>query len=86
MLGTIWWIVSWFLYLPTEGGSITTLQLVFRSATSTSEGAGTRVTMSVEGKPTGVLRFVPGSVLEAAFREQVKESLTLLKQCLEGRA
>ena len=52
----------------------------------TSEGAGTRVTMSVEGKPTGVLRFVPGSVLEAAFREQVKESLTLLKQCLEGRA
>ena len=52
----------------------------------TSEGSGTRVTMSVEGKPTGVLRFVPGAVLEAAFREQVKESLTLLKQCLEGGA
>lgn len=52
----------------------------------TIEGTGTRVTLSVEGKLTGVLRFVPGSVLEAAFREQVKESLTLLKQCLEGRA
>jgi len=52
----------------------------------TSEGTGTRVTMSVEGKPTGVLRFVPGTVLEAAFREQVKESLKLLKQCLETGA
>jgi uncharacterized membrane protein len=49
-----------------------------------SEGPGTRVTMSVEGTPTGVLRFVPGPVLEAAFREQVQVSLTLLKQCLEG--
>ena len=50
----------------------------------TSEGTGTRVTMSVEGKPTGVLRFVPGAVLEAAFREQMKESLSLLKQRLES--
>jgi len=49
-----------------------------------SEDAGTRITMSVEGKPTGVLRFVPGALLEAAFREQVKESLTLLKQRLES--
>lgn len=50
------------------------------------EGTGTRVTMSVEGKPTGVLRFVPGAMLEAAFREQVKESLSLLKQRLESGA
>ena len=52
----------------------------------TSEGTGTRVTISVEGKPTGVLRFVPGAVLEAAFREQMKESLSLLKQRLESGA
>ncbi len=51
-----------------------------------SEGSGTRVTMSVEGAPTGVLRFVPGAMLESAFREQVKESLALLKQRLEGDA
>ena len=50
----------------------------------TSEGTGARVTMSVEGTPTGMLRFVPGAVLEAAFREQMKESLTLLKQRLES--
>lgn len=52
----------------------------------TSEGTGTRVTMTVEGKPTGVLRFVPGAVLEAAFRDQMKQSLSLLKQRLEGAA
>ena len=49
-----------------------------------SEGSGTRVTMSVEGAPTGVLRFVPGALIEAAFREQMKESLSILKQRLES--
>ena len=52
----------------------------------TIEGTGTRVTLSVEGKPTGVLRFVPGAALEAVFREQIKKSLSLLKQRLEGGA
>ena len=51
-----------------------------------SEGTGTRVTMAVEGKPKGVSRFVPGAVLEAAFRDQMKKSLSLLKQRLESEA
>ena len=37
------------------------------------------------GSPPGVRRFVPGAMLEAAFRGQVKESLSLLKQRLESR-
>lgn len=49
-----------------------------------SEGTGTRVTMSVQGTPKGVLRFVPGAVLEAAFRAQMKEALSLLKKRLES--
>ena len=47
-----------------------------------SEGTGTRVTMSVEGKPKGVLRFAPGAVLEAAFHDQI--FLQMLKSNLLG--
>ncbi len=50
------------------------------------EGTGTRVTMTVEGKPKGALRFVPDAVIEAAFRSHMKDSLSLLKQRLEGEA
>ena len=47
-------------------------------------GAGTRVTMAFEGKPTGPLRFVPRSVLESVYQKEFKSTLLLLKQRLEG--
>ena len=47
-------------------------------------GAGTRVTMAFEGKPTGPLRFIPKSVLESVYQKEFKSTLSLLKQRLEG--
>jgi len=46
-------------------------------------GSGTKVTMAVNGKPTGPLRFVPESVLEGVFRKELESSLSLLKKQLE---
>lgn len=45
---------------------------------------GTKVTMAVRGKPTGVLRFIPQGMLEGAFRKELEGSLRLLKKQLEG--
>lgn len=47
-------------------------------------GEGTRVTMGVVGKATGVLRFVPKSVLEGVFQKELESSLGLLKKMLES--
>ena len=47
-------------------------------------GEGTRVTMGVTGKATGVLRFVPKSVLEGVFQKELESSLSLLKKKLES--
>lgn len=44
---------------------------------------GTRVTMSVEGKPTGPLRFIPQAMLEGVFRKELQASLQLLRRNLE---
>lgn len=44
----------------------------------------TKVTMAVQGKPTGVLRFIPQGVLESAFRKELEGSLGLLKDRLEA--
>ena len=55
------------------------VELVFESA-----GTGTRVTMSVQAKPTGVLRFIPQSLLEGTARKELESSLVLLKKQLEG--
>jgi len=44
----------------------------------------TKVTMAVQGKPTGVLRFIPQGILEGAFRKELEGSLGLLKKQLEG--
>ncbi len=44
----------------------------------------TRITLSVEGQPTGVLRFVPKRVIEDASLRQLKETLLRLKTCLES--
>lgn len=48
------------------------------------EGDGTRVTMVFEGKLTGPLRFIPRKVLEGVYHNELKTTLTLLKQRLEG--
>ena len=49
-----------------------------------SMDARTKVTMAVQGKPTGVLRFIPQGILEGAFRKELEGSLELLKERLEG--
>jgi carbon monoxide dehydrogenase subunit G len=48
------------------------------------EGAGTRVTMAFRGELTGPLRFIPQGILEGAYRKEMKSTLDLLKQRLEG--
>lgn len=55
------------------------VELVFESV-----GTGTRVTMSVQAKPTGVLRFIPQSLLEGTAQKQLESSMVLLKKQLEG--
>ena len=47
-------------------------------------GSSTWVTMTVEGRPKGFLRFLPGKVLEAAYREEIEGSLARLKVRLES--
>ncbi len=49
-----------------------------------SEDGGTRVTMSMEGRPSGALRFLPGAMLEAAFASEVSATLRRLRDVLEG--
>ena len=46
-------------------------------------GNETRVTMKLEGKPSGALRFIPRAMLEATFEKEVKSTLGLLKEVLE---
>lgn len=46
--------------------------------------AGTRVTMALEGTPTGVLRFVPKAMLEATFEKELAATLARLKATLEA--
>jgi uncharacterized membrane protein len=45
---------------------------------------GTRVTMTLEGKTSGPLRFVPAPLVEANFAKEVRNALRLLKERLEG--
>jgi carbon monoxide dehydrogenase subunit G len=47
-------------------------------------GSETRVTMSFQGKVGGVLRFIPGRVLDAAYRKELESTLSLLKERLES--
>ena len=47
-------------------------------------GVGTRVTMAVEGKAAGPLRFIPQGLLEGVFRKELQASLDLLRRKLEG--
>jgi carbon monoxide dehydrogenase subunit G len=49
-----------------------------------SVGPGTKVTMAVNGKATGPLRFIPNGVLEGVFRKELGSSLQMLKERLEG--
>jgi carbon monoxide dehydrogenase subunit G len=47
--------------------------------------SGTRVTMQVQAKPTGVLRFIPRAILEGTARKELETSFVLLKRELEKR-
>lgn len=44
---------------------------------------GTRVTMSIEGRAGGLLRFVPAKLIEATFRTELETALARLKERLE---
>ncbi|MDX1493172.1 MAG: SRPBCC family protein [Longimicrobiales bacterium] len=44
---------------------------------------GTRVTMTLEGKASGPLRFIPGPLVEATFEKEVRGALSRLKERLE---
>ena len=46
-------------------------------------GDDTQVTMKLEGKPSGALRFIPRAMLEATFEKEVTSTLALLKEVLE---
>lgn len=51
-----------------------------------AEGAGTRVTMLLDGKPKGFLKLVPKAALELAYREELKATLDRVKDRLESEA
>lgn len=46
---------------------------------------GTRVTMALEGRPAGPLRFVPPRMLEKVFTKEVEGALARLRERLEAR-
>lgn len=48
------------------------------------EGGATRVTMTVDGRPRGALRMIPGKALRAVYRDQLDETLERLKRVLES--
>lgn len=58
-----------------------TVEVRFEAAES-----GTKVSMAVSGKPTGPLRFIPRGILESVFKKELRASLSLLKEKLEGEA
>jgi uncharacterized membrane protein len=45
---------------------------------------GTRVTMTLDGRPKGALRFVPARMLESTFEKEVSTTLKKLKERLEA--
>lgn len=45
---------------------------------------GTRVTLTMDGRPTGVLRFVPRAMLHDAWSRQLRTTLDRLKERLEA--
>ena len=45
---------------------------------------GTRVTMRVEGRPGGILRFVPRALLAKAWQEELDAALSRVKARLEA--
>ena len=45
---------------------------------------GTRVTMALDGRPKGALRFVPASILESTFEKEVVTTLKRLRERLES--
>jgi carbon monoxide dehydrogenase subunit G len=48
------------------------------------EEGGTRLTMTLEGSPSGSLRFLPAAMLERALAKEVNGALDRLKERLEA--
>ena len=48
------------------------------------EDGGTRLTLTAEGRPRGMLRFVPSAVMEKAYRDELTAALERVKARLEG--
>ena len=46
---------------------------------------GTRVTIYIDGKGRGVLKLIPQKVLEAAFSEELRNTLDRLRKQMESR-
>lgn len=68
------------LVLETTEGSVLNATTDIRWETV---DGGTRVTMSVDGKPTGALRFIPRILLENTFESELEDALARLKSRLE---
>lgn len=66
--------------LETRGGATMDAKSEIRWRTVAE---GTEVTMSIDGKPKGALRFIPGPMLEAAFDQELRDALERLKKILE---
>ena len=45
---------------------------------------GTRVTIYIDGKGRGVLKLIPRKVLEAAFTEELRNTLERLRERMES--
>ena len=52
--------------------------------TWSAEGDGTRVSMKLDGGPRGALRFLPATMLEAAFEKELTAALERARAKLEA--
>jgi hypothetical protein len=69
--------------LVCESTQDSVLQVVSEVRWAEADG-GTRVTMALEGSPTGPFKFVPRAMLESTFESEVNTALTHLKERLEA--
>jgi carbon monoxide dehydrogenase subunit G len=68
------------LYESTRDSSVEAVMEIAWAAVA----EGTRVSLRVDGRPKGVLRFLPKAVLEEAWQSQLRSTLDRLKATLEG--
>lgn len=71
------------VYRTTRGSTLDgTLEITWDD----HDTAATRVTLTMDGRPTGVLRFVPRAMLDDAWSRQLRATLDRLKERLEAGA